>query len=363
LEALEETSPLFLFYEQFVQVLEKFSRVERGPSTSLDGSLRAFLSALLEGSADTVELSGRFLDRLNRYFPDAELYLFLLGNQKIYRIASKNGETEQEEASKPYPFSILTDFSGRAYQEGVPVLTNDFRSDPNLGQFLSRDNPNLPIYGAVFPLKAQEQVRGFLWIRDSAQTLEYLNSEIEPFVQIINLLSTQLVNTTPNLTLPNPQPVSIYPYFEIHSKYLYELSKIQRVPFSMILLYTKWFQDSEEHSAFILEQIRNKVSAPAIYTREDQLYYVAVLAQDRKSIMLSAAKLLDRLVRYASIEHGDSPIGEVNLGIFLETITEEGPGFRECLKQAHDLLKESISKGSNQLRISPEPGEEHEQEA
>jgi len=363
LEEIPQTNPLFEFYTLLIQLMEKYSgnRVEEKASASQ--YLMSSLKVLQEDHGDSEGTAKAYLDELSRYFPDAELYVFLVGNQKIYRISSLNGETPQGDPSKPYSFSILTDFSGKAYQEGIPVLSNDFKSDPNLGQFLSRENPNIPIYGAVFPLKDGDQVRGFLWIRDSAQTIDHIKSEMDAFLLMVNLLSTKLICSTPNFTLSLPDRVSIYPHFETQAKYIYEHSKVQKSPFTLVLLYAKWFQESKSHEGFILDQIREKIPAPAIYTREDHLYYIAIDGHDRKSIMLASAKLLDRLVKYASIEHGDSPIGEVNLGIYLNPVSHDGPGFRECLKQAHDLLKESISSGSNQLRISPELGEEHEQEA
>ena len=39
------------------------------------------------------------------------------------------------------------------------------------------------------------------------------------------------------------------------------------------------------------------------------------MTQSKQEAMIEAAKVLDRLVHYLSLEHGDEPIGEVNLGL------------------------------------------------
>lgn len=362
LDEVPAGNPIFEFYTLVIQLLDKFATSTQD-ETSANQNLITALKGLQEEYDSSESCANSFLQELIRFHPEAELYLFLIGNQKIYRLASLNGETPQGDSSKANPFSILTDFSGKAYQEGTPLISNDFRSDPNLGQFLSTENPNIPIYGALFPLKTEGQVRGFLWIRDSVQTLDSIKEQMGSYLVMVNLLAAKLIASTPDYTLPFAQKALIYPHFETQARNFFEHSKVQSSNFTIILIFAKWFESADEHAAFILEQIKQRLPAPSIYAREDQLYYIAIDGHQRQEIMLASARLLDRLVKYASIEHGDKPIGEINFGIFLDQVSENSPNFRECLKQAHDLLKESIASGPNQLRISKEAGENHEQSA
>ena len=56
--------------------------------------------------------------------------------------------------------------------------------------------------------------------------------------------------------------------------------------------------------------MRQQVTLPATMTQEDQLFFISTMTQSKQEAMIEAAKVLDRLVHYLSLEHGDEPIGE-----------------------------------------------------
>ncbi len=353
-EAVSDSSPLYPFYTNLLKVLELFSKPDAQLPDTDELSPVPFFEILTEPNRQPTQLAHAFLARLNRYFPNAELFLFAIGNQKIYLISQLNTASPAPKSSRPSQFSILSEFSGKAYNEGEPVITNDLKSDTNLGQFLSSDNPGTPIYGAVFPLGVQGQVQGLLWIRDESQALEYLNRHKDFFQVLSRLLCQELFALTPDLTLEHPLQAMAYPQFESHSRYFHSLASLQKLPFVLTIVYLKFKEeDSQTHHQAVQERILDHLPLPSIFTREDQLYHLSFYGLDRKTCLLHMAKMLDKIVRYLSIEQGETPIGEINLGIsFLESDTEMS--WKQSFKEAHTLLKNSIASGPNLLRVSDE---------
>ena len=96
-------------------------------------------------------------------------------------------------------FSLLSEFSGRVYQERTTRVTNDLKSDPNLGQFISPENPNVPIYGALFPLSDENQTRALLWIREGGSSLESIRDHLQTFEMLTEQLYQRLFQK-PDLT-------------------------------------------------------------------------------------------------------------------------------------------------------------------
>lgn len=352
IRALDQQHPLHHFQQGFVEVMQAVESASR--SRMPEGSLNPipYLQNLLSKDRDSREVAGTFLKDLHNLFPGAEIYLFHVGQEKIYSMAKigHNGSTDLEFHVESKDFSLLSEFSGRVYQERTTRVTNDLKSDPNLGQFISPENPNVPIYGALFPLSDENRTRALLWIREGGSSLESIRDHLQIFEMLTEQLYQRLFQK-PDLTQNTVLEALSFPQFDYYSSYFMSCAKIQRRYFNLSAIYVKLINPKNQKETILelADILRQQVTLPATMTQEDQLFFISTMTQSKQEAMIEAAKVLDRLVHYLSLEHGDEPIGEVNLG--LVSLSDLNTPWQEVLRQCHSTLKESLNQGANQLRV------------
>ncbi len=352
IRALDQQHPLHHFQQGFIEVMQA---VESASKSRLpEGNLNPipYLQNLLSKDRGGREVAETFLKDLHNLFPGAEIYLFHVGQEKIYSMAriGHNGSTELEFHVESKDFSLLSEFSGKVYQERSTQITNDLKSDPNLGQFISPDNPNVPIYGALFALSDEEKTRALLWIREGGSSLESIRDHIQTFEMLTEQLYRRLFQK-PDLAHNSVLEALSFPQFDYYSSYYMSCAKIQNRYFNLFAIYVKLTnpENSKETILQIAEILRQQIKIPATMTQEDQLFFISTMSQSKQEAMIEAAKILDKLVHYLSLQHGDEPIGEVNVG--LVSLNELNIPWQEVLRQCHSTLKESLNQGANQLRV------------
>lgn len=352
IQTLETQHPLHHFQQCFVEVMQAVETASRAKLP--EGSINPvpYLENLLSKVRSSKEIAETFLKDLHNLMPGAEIYLFHVGNEKIYSMAriGHNGSSDLEFHVESKDFSLLSDFSGQVYQQRTTLITNDLKADPNLGQFISPNNPNVPIYGALFALSDEDRTRALLWIREGGSGLEYIKDHFSTFEMLTDQLYKRLFQQ-PDLTCNSVLEALSFPQFEYYSNYYMDCARIQERYFNLLTVYVKFLSEDEEkkHVKKIATIIKEQLKLPASIAQEDHLFFISTMTQNKQTAMVQAAKILDKLVRYLSLQHGDEPIGEVNLGLVSESKLELT--WHEILKRCQQTLKESLNQGANQLRV------------
>lgn len=352
IQTLDQAHPLNHFQKAFVEVMQAVETASR--SRLPEGSLNPipYLENLLSKDRSSKEIAETFLKDLHNLLPGAEIYLFHVGQEKIYSMAriGHNGSSELEFHVESHDFSLLSEFSGNVYQKRTTQVTNDLKADPNLGQFISPANPSVPIYGALFALSDEDRTRALLWIREGGSGLEYIKDHLSTFEMLTDQLYKRLFQR-PDLANQSVLEALSFPQFEYYSNYYLACARIQDRYFNLLAVYVKFFdrEKQKEQMKTISKIVKEQLKLPATMTQEDQLFFISTMTQCKQTAMIQAAKIHDKLVRHLSLEYGDEPIGEVNLGLVSESNLDIQ--WQDILRKCHKTLKESLNQGSNQLRI------------
>ena len=351
LHEVQSDDPLHSFQERLVKVMERAETLAAPPEALSNFQATDLLRHLEDHDLQPFHRCQAFLSTLSKVLPSAEIYLFTLGNQKIYPLL-KFGAGENPKFHGPgMPFSNLSEFSGKAASNFLPVITNDLKSDPNLGQFVSQESANVPIYGAVFPLGNPEKVKGLIWIRDANPAEEFFKRHSQEFDVLLKAFNRVLFST-PYLSNSATYMPS-YPQFEMEANHQFELAKSQSMPFSLISLFVKTRNPSQLDpcTQSILSEIQTLLPAGSMLCREEQILFVSFFGKNRDDSLKIGAKLLDRGVRYLSLECGDQPVGDFNGAVNCYVPTDDDT-LAQGLKSTHRILKDSLAEGPNQIRIN-----------
>lgn len=361
IEEVEPGEPIYEFHRSFVEIVEKVSDHAKGLAPEGVFNPLPFIQSLY-GQASGLSAAEDFLGNISSLLPKAEIYLFSVGSNRIYPLSQVNADSEfQDYSSKPAPaFSVRSEFSGKVFEEGLPYITNELKADPNLGQFLSEKNPNIPIYGALFPLGDGKTTRAIVWIRDEKQGLEFLDSHQNTFQFLFQALFHKLF-PVPNLANLTPSELPSFVHFEHQAQYYLRASQNSKNPLAVACVFLKFKEASSatEHRKTVLERLPEQLPRSSIFCKQDQLIFFAFHNLAREEAMLKCAHLLDKVIRYMSLEHGDEPIGEVNLALVLEECTQDSE-WSKILRKVHEVLKISISEGPNLMRVHPKEDEDEE---
>ncbi|MBW7874681.1 MAG: hypothetical protein H3C47_01695 [Candidatus Cloacimonetes bacterium] len=363
-EEIKENDPLHDFYLHFLAVLDKLLKPAERPNQIRDLPIPSIHRILADPNKRFRQKASDYLQAIKLMTPNSELFLFGVSKDRIHLIEFEGTEEISrakltQMANWSMPFSWRSDFSGRCYSDGQPILTNELKSDPNLGQFLSESNPNLPIYGAIFPLGVAGDMRGFLWIRDGAQALETMEIQKEQYLFATRLLYDHLQTRSQFLSFDKPNFEDVYLHFESQSRLMIQMARTQKVPVSMILFFLKVSDTQKMGPALdrLIDLIQTHLPPMSTITREFNLINCCVYGPQRDVVLLQTARVVHSMAHWLNTGHDSEKtftlppkpaIGEMYTGM-VHRIPEQLT-FDNLLDKAREALKTAIAAGPNLIR-------------
>lgn len=366
LDEVPESHPLHQFYILFLTLLEKMTKpIERPVAVReiLVQQMHEVLSRPGQGLRDKVS---EFLRLMRITTPNAELFVFGVSRDRIHLIEFTGTEELSRDRLKlmgnwAMTFSSRTGFSGKCMLEGRPMITNELKGDPNLGQFLAENNPNIPIYGAIFPLGTKGDVRGFLWIRDGAQSMDVIEHLREQYMFCSRLLYDCMSLMSAQIPADRVRIEDVYLQFESQSRQLVQAARTQGVHVTILLFYLKVHDPARQIEALevLVQALLEHFPAMSTATREFNLMNCCIYGLSPDKAMVLTAKILRKLTQFLHFDHAQelilqcppkAPLGEIFAGS--SCIVPVNHTLDNLVDKARDALKQSIADGPYLMRMN-----------
>jgi hypothetical protein len=352
IDELPPDHPDYPVYQSLLTILEKYTTKEVEPEHFQPVE---YLAPLWKSDSPPLMRISAFFKKLSGFMPNAEFFLFAISHNKIYLLEQYGSEELRDVdmellRNTPKPFSEKTDFSGACLTGKQNIITNELKNDPNFGQFLSRNNPNLPIYGAVFPI-GNHNPSGFLWIRDGSQTLEFVKERSLFFETCSGMIERIFFQEGKLLSFESCNFEDCFLHFQNKSRILFAMAETQKQPFCTALTF---FKPLSREKTLSLKSITSKITEilPILSTCtiENEFIYFSILGLNQKECLLLFGKIQDLLHHELFPESESAPLGESNTGFSCHVPTPS-EDFSDFLTEANEAMKTALATGPNRMRV------------
>lgn len=353
-EIQEVTShnPLFPYYKTLLRILQKNTSVYKGKTNLQYEDIISTLYA----AGSTRQKIKLALQKIHQYLPNSELYVLFINDNSI-ELLEQYGSEEAERVQKlidsnhPLPFNIKSEFSGLVCQKRDFMISNDLKSDPNLGQFLSDKNPNIPIYGALFPIGQKTNCCGLLWIRDGASALDFVKENYTYFNFFCTVLQQELFLENGCLWLSKKMEEGLFWHFEQRASWLLELAKVEKRVFATFIIYFRGDENLITDCIQSTKQIiAENLPIPACFSRRGNLIYAALNTTEAMVTTVHVSAIFDGCIRLLSARQDNNVFG-INMGVSITEADDELDSLAESLHNCQEALRKAISQEENCLRI------------
>jgi hypothetical protein len=354
---IQEISPdsaLYPSYKALLRILQKSSNNQKGVINLNHEDLFQVFNPENSYNLRTQIKTG--LQKIHKYLPNSELYVFFVEDNSI-ELIEQYGSDEQEHlqklttANQPFPFSLKSDFSGLVFRERNFLISNELKSDPNLGQFMSGKNPNIPIYGGLFSIGQNPDFCGLLWIRDGASALDFVKIHQSYFDFFCSILQKELFQNPGQFLFAKPEPEELFLHFEQKAAWLLQLAKTEKRVFSSFILY---FRCEETKIDNCIQKARQIISGtfPSLscFCRRGNLIYGAINNEESMQALIHISTVFDDCARFFSLENTDNS-SCINMGISIVEPEQKSLTLPESLQECQEALRKAITQNENCLRI------------